>query len=169
MNALIIVLLLTGFVLLAVELVVIPGFGVAGILGALALLAGSILSFRQFGALWGSAAVVGTIVLCIVAVIVVGKSRVGKSLALKRSAKSKAAVPEELETWVGREGVSESMLRPSGSALFGDERMTVLTEGQFLEKGTRIRVSRVEGGKLVVEPVEEPAEESGDKPEEADG
>lgn len=165
MTALVVVLLLTGFVLLAVELVVIPGFGVAGILGAIALLVGSILSFRQYGALWGGAAVVGTIVLCIVTIIVLGKSRVGKSLALKRSAKSRAAVPEELETWVGKEGVAESMLRPSGSALFGDIRMTVLTESQFLAKGTRIQVLRVEGGKLVVEPVDE----SGDKPEEADG
>lgn len=168
MTALVVVLLLAGFVLLAVETVLIPGFGVTGILGLAALVAGSILAFRAYGPMWGGGVVVGTIVLCILLMVVLGKSRVGKSLRLERQ-HGKAAVPEELETWVGQKGVAESMLRPSGSALFGHERMTVLTEGQFLAKGTPVCVMRVEGGKLVVEPVEERGEESAEKPTKADG
>jgi len=54
---------------------------------------------------------------------------------------------------VGAEGVARSILRPSGRAEFGGEFHDVITMGQFVEPGTRVRVVAVEGARIVVEPI----------------
>lgn len=59
----------------------------------------------------------------------------------------------------GKEGVAESVLRPSGMALIDGERVDVLADGQFIEPGTKIRVLLVEGTRVVVRAVEAPTEE----------
>ena len=53
---------------------------------------------------------------------------------------------------VGAEGVARSILRPSGRAEFGGELHDVITMGQFVDPGTRVRVVAVEGARIVVEP-----------------
>jgi len=54
---------------------------------------------------------------------------------------------------VGAEGVARSILRPSGRAEFGGEFHDVITMGQFVDPGTRVRVVAVEGARIVVEPI----------------
>ncbi|MEI6562080.1 MAG: NfeD family protein [Verrucomicrobiota bacterium] len=54
---------------------------------------------------------------------------------------------------VGAEGVARSILRPSGKAEIGGELHDVITAGQFVEPGTRVRVVAVEGARIVVEPI----------------
>ena len=52
----------------------------------------------------------------------------------------------------GAQGVARSILRPSGKADFGGELYDVITEGQFVDPGTPVRVVAVEGARIVVEP-----------------
>ena len=54
---------------------------------------------------------------------------------------------------VGAEGVARSILRPSGRAQFDGEFHDVITMGQFVDPGTRVRVVAVEGARIVVEPI----------------
>jgi membrane-bound serine protease (ClpP class) len=51
---------------------------------------------------------------------------------------------------IGLEGVALSDLRPSGTAAFGEERVDVVTEGEFISQGSPLRVLRSEGYRLVV-------------------
>ena len=44
------------------------------------------------------------------------------------------------------------MLRPAGIGDFDGVRLNVVTEGGFIEQGTRIEIVRVEGGRIVVRP-----------------
>ncbi len=53
---------------------------------------------------------------------------------------------------VGAQGVARSILRPSGKAEFGGELYDVITEGQFVDPGTPVRVVAVEGARIVVGP-----------------
>ena len=64
---------------------------------------------------------------------------------------SASAVSVGREALVGREGVALTTLRPSGAALIDDERVDVTADGEFIEKGTRIRVIEAEGPRIVVE------------------
>jgi membrane-bound serine protease (ClpP class) len=43
------------------------------------------------------------------------------------------------------------MLRPAGTALIEGEKVSVVTEGAFIEQNSRIRVAKVEGYRIVVE------------------
>lgn len=56
---------------------------------------------------------------------------------------------------VGKIGTALTDLRPSGLAGFGEDRLDVVADGQFVEKGRQVKVLRDEGIRLVVEPVEE--------------
>jgi len=55
---------------------------------------------------------------------------------------------------LGRKGIAVTPLRPAGVALIGDRRVDVVTEGSFLEAGTRVKVVKVEGPRIVVESTE---------------
>ena len=54
---------------------------------------------------------------------------------------------------VGEEGVARTILRPAGKAEFGAALVDVVTDGEFLERGARVRVTMVEGDRVVVEAV----------------
>lgn len=62
-------------------------------------------------------------------------------------------VPEAPHELVGKEGTSVTMLRPSGTAQFGDRRLQVVTEGKYVEAGKPVKVLKVEGSNVVVEPL----------------
>ncbi len=54
---------------------------------------------------------------------------------------------------VGKQGVAVTALRPTGSTRIGDEMIDVVTDGQYLEAGSAVKVRLVEGSRIVVEPV----------------
>jgi membrane-bound serine protease (ClpP class) len=101
----------------------------------------------------GIGVVVATVVFGIALIVFVARSRFARKMELDSSG-GKSGVPDDRQQWLGRKGVAVSMLRPSGTGQFDGERLTVLTEGEFVHKGTPIKVVRIEGGKLVVEPAE---------------
>ncbi|RHW41015.1 nodulation efficiency protein NfeD [Neobacillus notoginsengisoli] len=51
---------------------------------------------------------------------------------------------------LGKEGVAMTVLRPSGTALFNNERIDVVTEGAFIKADARVMVIEVEGPRVVV-------------------
>ena len=55
-----------------------------------------------------------------------------------------------LEGYLGKYGKALTILRPAGRALFGEEILDVVTEGDFIEKDKAIKVIKVEGNRIVV-------------------
>ena len=148
------ILLLVGVGLLVVEMY-IPGFGVPGILGIGTLLVGFVLlaPTLQQGVLL---AVILAAVLCVALVICLltaSKGRLEKSrIALKDVALSPdAARNNDLNRYVGTTGVAHTELRPAGIGEFDGQKLNVVSDGEFIGKGTGIRVRKVEGNRIVVE------------------
>lgn len=54
---------------------------------------------------------------------------------------------------IGRTGVALSELRPIGTAVFDDERVDVTTDGEYIDKGTPVKVVRADNMKVVVRAV----------------
>ena len=52
--------------------------------------------------------------------------------------------------YVGKEGVVATRLSPVGTGDFDGVRLTVLSEGEFVEAGERVKVTRVEGNRIYV-------------------
>jgi membrane-bound serine protease (ClpP class) len=58
------------------------------------------------------------------------------------------------QTFLGRQGVALTFLRPAGTAAFGDDRLDVVSSGDLIPRGTPVTVVQVQGGRVVVEKAE---------------
>ena len=149
-HPLALIALTAGYVLLVIEMC-IPGFGVPGILGtALAVLGLVVMRPTAMQAL--ALATVYVLLLMIALVVVL------RSVARGRLSKSRLVLNEvatqngngDLEQYIGKTGAAHTPLRPAGIADLDGVRLNVVTEGDFIERGTPVRVVRVSGNRVVV-------------------
>ncbi len=145
----VVALLVAGYLLIAVEAFVIPGFGVAGIGGLVCLIAGCYFAYHYFGAGYGTLAVVLVLASTTAVLVWIPKSPFGKDVVHSSSlGKARSADPMVTE---GQVGMTESALRPSGIAQFGELRQSVVTEGEFIDADSKVVVTEVRGSRVVVE------------------
>jgi membrane-bound serine protease (ClpP class) len=153
-EALVLVVLLValGVVLLGVELFVVPGFGVGGILGAVSLLGGTGVAWVMLGPAWGALVVVASVALSTALFIAAMRTGVVKRrLVLQESLpRGQGTESEGLRGLVGAPGTAHTDLRPAGIAEIEGKRIDVVSDGGFLERGTPIRVVAVDGPRVVV-------------------
>lgn len=150
-------LLFAGLLLFCVEVFVLPGFGIAGGLGLLAMLGGVALlvTGTPLDAAMALAAFVASLTLIGIGVwSAASRVRAGHPLfggMLSRDEGYIAALPRpELE---GVDGVALTDLRPAGVAEIGGERLDVVSESGWIGAGTPVRVLRAEGYRHVVRAV----------------
>ncbi len=152
-TALVVLLIVLGLVLLVVELLVIPGFGVIGVLGIGSLVGATIVATRELGPASGALAFAIGVVLTALLFYVVPRTRVGREFVLASDQRGSRAAEPGREGLEGTHGVAVTPLRPAGSARFGDRVVDVVADGVYVEVGASIRVVKVEGARVVVEPV----------------
>lgn len=160
----VLILLGIGGILLLAEAFVIPGFGVAGVLGGISIAVGIFLS------LVGRAP---TVVDVLIALQVLGMAAVIVAVAtwqlLRRLPHDRRganllhttamtrdrgyASSRRRDDLLGVEGVAVTDLRPAGTARIGDERLDVVSTGPWVAAGTAVRVVGAEGYRHVVEQV----------------
>ncbi|OPX25647.1 MAG: hypothetical protein B1H02_00975 [Candidatus Latescibacteria bacterium 4484_107] len=148
-------LLLIGFMLILIELFLIPGITLAGIGGGLAILGGVVYAYKYLGlteAAWclGVSFVLGAVLLRFV--IRTGSWRRMVLNTKESGEEGFRSTPSELEALVGKEGVAVTPLHPSGTAIIEGKRINVVTEGGFVERNAKIVVEEVEGNRVVVHP-----------------
>lgn len=153
----ILLLMLLGFILLLIELFIIPGFGLTGISGLAALGYACYLAFKGPGAGWlGWITLLSTVAILIVFIVFLPRTRAGKMMRLNTSQESREGFQVHfpaLEELVGKSGATLTMLRPSGAAKIEGKRVDVVTEGTFLPKNTQVKVVMVKGNRVVVRKV----------------
>ena len=154
--AVVIALLVAGFLFLGFELFVIPGFGLTGVIGLLCLSAGTALAWLKLGPTWGLSSLGAGLVLTLLLVWLFSRTRAGRRMVLDHTLQGAVAVATDDAHLVGREGVAFTLLRPTGTGEFGAERVPVETDGAYVPRGARIRAVAVREGRLVVEPLAEP-------------
>ena len=146
-----IALAVSGLVLLVLEIFT-PGFGIFGLAGIAAFGGAIFLAAPSAGLAWRYlmwTAVAGTFVLFAL-IRTISKRGLGRKLTLSDTAKDWSAQSSDRSQLVGREGRSLTVLRPAGTAVFGDQRLDVVTEGEFIPADVPVRVIRVEGTRIVV-------------------
>ncbi len=153
-----------GVLLIAAEVFVIPGFGIAGILGTAALLGGTVLGmvgqFPSFDQVFNAAGLVA------LSLILVGVSAWALMRHLPRSRRLGGVFLRDStsretgyisaparQDLVGKIGMALTDLRPAGTALIGEERVDVVTEGPWIEADTPVKVVRAESYRHVVRAV----------------
>ena len=147
------ILLLVGIGLLVFEMY-IPGFGVPGIMGIGTLVLGFVLlrpTLEQGLVLF----VILAAILCValsICLITASKGRLAKSkLALNDVViPEDAAETNDLNYFIGKEGVTHTALRPAGIGEFDGVKLNVVSDGEFIAQGKPIRVLSVTGNRILV-------------------
>jgi len=142
-----------GFLLVIVEMFH-PGFGVPGISGGVLLLVGVILTATSLGEVLILLIIIISILGVALTIVLksVTKGRLSKTLILHQTQKKEAGYIgiEDLNYFVGQEGVTLTILRPSGTADFNGIKMDVVSEGEFISKDKKVKIIKVEGRRIVV-------------------
>ena len=149
-------IMLFALFLLFLEIAIIPGFGIAGVSGTILLVVSLGLAFWKLTKAWAIGvtvfAVIGVGLLIYFMVEILPRTKLGKKFILSET----APAPEDISAvdntsrFLGAEGVAVSNLRPSGIAKIADERVDVITDGDFIEKGTKIKVIKTTAGRVIV-------------------
>lgn len=159
-----IALIIVALILLVIELFVLPGFGIAGIAGiammgyaTYRIFEGDAISAFSYTAIFGST-------LLLLVMWLFSSGRVGNRLVLADSVDGRPSAANKFlgeggaasfDEVIGEKGIATSDLRPAGVARFGNKRIDVVTEGDFITTGSAIEVVEIEGSRVVVRMVEE--------------
>ncbi|HTX59613.1 MAG TPA: NfeD family protein [Verrucomicrobiae bacterium] len=160
-NGFVIALAVLGLVGILWELHVVPGHGFPGILGAGALIAAALLAFGIPFFFVGVETLATAIVLAVICFTLATRAFPENAwvarLALGAVQGPDYVTSSDFGDLRGRIGTAASYLRPAGVAAIDGRRIDVLTEGEFIAQGTPVRVTRVEGARIFVEPVNLPS------------
>ena len=151
---LLISLIIIGLLLLFAEILLIPGVGVAGILGLLSLGGSCFYAFNQMGSTAGAVVTAVNVLLVVALSIYVLRAKTWKRLTLDTNIDSKA-VAADLDIEVGDKGVTITRLAPMGSARCSGLIVEVKALEGLLDPGVDVEVVLIEEGKIYVRPVVE--------------
>ena len=145
-----IILVVAGLMLIGAE-IFMPG-GILGTFGGIALIIAIIIGFREFGPLRGtySAMVFMVGVAMALWIKVFPRTGIGKCMTVSRDLSDSKATESGIAQLVGQEGEAASDLRPAGFATIEGKRVDVVTQGEMISRGSRIRVLAVESNHVVV-------------------
>jgi membrane-bound serine protease (ClpP class) len=151
-----VVLFVIGIALLIIE-VFVPSFGILGILGSAALITGVVMAASD-----PMTAFISIVIALVAAIILIA---IFVRMNKKRGIWNKFILRDKLTTeqgylsadvkdsLLGLEGTSITPLRPAGTVLIGDNRIDVVTSGEFIDANRSVRVVKAEGTWVVVKEV----------------
>ena len=170
-------LFILGMVLLGAEFFVVPGFGVFGVTGILMTVASLVMASNTFSGMsategfeqsMNSLGSLAAALMVVIAVAVVMNRFLpsipfinrliltppgfvqnhGEGVMLDPSLQSQPASVGPIG--VGMVGITASSLRPTGKAMFGDKYVDVVSDGAYIDHGTKIEVIRLAGNRIIV-------------------
>lgn len=155
-NLPIIICFVIGVGLLILE-AFMPGFGAPGITGVILEVITLVMTWFEHGPVATLAMLL--IVLLVLAIAIstslrsITKGRLSKSSLIHAETESNEdgyRSIEDLAVFMDKEGTATSVLRPTGIADFDGVRLNVSSEGDYIPAGTKVRIIKVEGAKILV-------------------
>ena len=144
------VLVIVGLLFVILEILVIPGQGVFGILGLIILAIGIWQTYVSIGTTEGHIVSATSFVLSVASLIIALRANTWKRLSLNSTMDSRVNVINEEKLKVGDWGKSISRLAPAGKALFNDEFVEVHTHGDFIDQDIDIEIIKIDHNKIFV-------------------
>jgi len=147
------ILILAGLILLLVEMLLIPGVGIAGILGLCSMGASCWYAFHNFDSRTGIIVVAINVVLIAIFTVFALREKTWKKFELSAEIDSKVNAESEKIT-VGDKGTTETRLAPMGTARFNSISCEVKSEdNSLIPAGTPVIVTRIEDNKVIVKQI----------------
>lgn len=178
-----IVLFAAGIIFLLMELFVIPGWGISGIMGLFLTVSSVFMASQDFVVptnerQWNQFLTSTLMLLCSGTVFAIGAAFIVKYLGyIPIFSQLMLAPPDEQEFTdelkskkpgrvehpdisIGDWGRSESLLRPAGRAIFNGRSFDVVSDGEFIEPGRQVKVLDIQGNRILVSAIEDPLDDT---------
>jgi membrane-bound ClpP family serine protease len=146
----IIILILIGLLFLILEVVVIPGTTVVGIVGFILMIVAIWQTYVVYGSTSGHLVLGGTLILTLVGLRFALRSKTWDKVMLKSNIDGRANIIPEGSIKVGDVGISSSRIVPTGKALINDQYFEVCSSGEFIDPENEIEVVKIEHNKIFV-------------------
>lgn len=149
---------LLGIFALVLEIFLLPGFGIAGMAGIIFLGWGVLLLSVDITSAFKAlvVALILSIVLFVLGIKLLARINFWQrfTLGVRQYKEAGYIAPgEEAGRFIGLEGVAVTPLRPAGTVEVAGQRLDVVSEGGFVAAMSKVKVIKVEGGRIVVRPV----------------
>lgn len=155
-NLPILVCLVVGLGLIVLE-AFMPGFGLPGIAGVILHVVAVVFTWINHGPV--AALGMTVILLSIIAIAIsislrsAANGKLSRSRIVLNETESNEAgyrSSEDMQVFLGKEGVTTTVLRPTGMAEFDGVKLNVVSDGEFIQPGNKVQIARVEGSRIVV-------------------
>ena len=149
---LLIALVVIGLIFLLLEILVIPGTTVAGIIGSALIVLAIWQAYDQYGSQTGIIFLGSTVLLSVVTLYFSLKGRTWKRLMLNTEVGSKVDHFEKYRPKEGDVGVTVSRISPMGKARFNDDYFEVKSYAGYIDPNTEVVIKKIEHNKIIVKP-----------------
>ncbi len=152
---LIILVILTGFFLILLDIALIPG-GVVGAVGGIFIILTLIYSYKTQGRLFALNVSLTTLLTGAALGLLVWRFRLWSFLQHKEIENREtgySAVPAYLDTLIGQEGKTLNTLRPSGSVRIGERKYDCIAQGGMIGARVKVQVVAISGAQLIVKSI----------------
>lgn len=146
-------IIVLGLVIIMVEIFLVPGTTIIGVVGGIIVVAGVYLSYSEHGSR------VGNITLAISGaatglLLYIGfKAYSSRRFSLNETLEGRVNVFDEQLAAVGDKGTTFTYLRPNGKANINNQKVEVYSLGEFIESGVDVEVIKISGNKIFVKPI----------------
>ena len=147
---LIIILISLGLLFLLLEVLVIPGTTLAGILGFGLIFTGLWQAYASKGIIEGHITLGSTVLVTVIVLYYSFKTGTWKRMELKSTSDGKMDQLEGTNIKIDDTGITVSRLAPSGKALINNDIIEVHTYGEFIDQEKEIQVIAVKNNKIIV-------------------
>jgi len=154
----IITLFVIGFILIFIEVIIIPGFGFPGILGLIALIAACYTAFTSLSPMFGALVCLISIGFVFAIFKFLPRTKLWQKTQLGHTEQKNQGYhsgPEDTAKLKNKAGTTLTMLRPSGTILIEDKHYDAVSDGEFIEKNKNIIVLNIDNNKIVVREIKE--------------
>uniref|UniRef100_UPI0040483108 NfeD family protein n=1 Tax=Roseivirga sp. TaxID=1964215 RepID=UPI0040483108 len=147
----IILLIITGLILILVEVIFIPGTTIVGIVGFIITCVGIYITYEEHGATAGNYVLAGSGLLSVLGLVYSFRSKSWNKFSLKNINNGKVNEGYSNDLSLEIEGVAISDLKPIGKAEFNNKSYEVKSKGEFITAGNKLKIIQIEGNRIIVE------------------
>ena len=173
------ILFFAGILFLIMEVFVIPGWGISGLMGLVMIFGSVLMASQEFvipesGHQWSQMTSSLLVLSCSGCIVLIGAVLISRRLGTipvfnrlilqrqpgvteidgEQKGVGKPLPPVHPVVSIGDWGVTESLLRPAGRVLFAGQSFDVVSDGEFVEPGIQVRVLEISGNRIVVSRVD---------------
>ncbi len=148
-------LILIGLLLLVLEILVIPGAGVVGLVGFGLMVAGVWLSYTSIGTTTGNVVLLSTIGLNIAGVVLAIRSKTWNKAMLNTENTGRVNLIDSEKIKVGDQGITVSRCAPMGKVLINGEYIEVSALSEFIDQNTKVEIIKIQGNKVYIKQIKD--------------